>query len=290
MHLRTWLTAISFVLASATAFAQGSAPSLSDAEMEAFLRTARIVQVKFLALGVTQSVRATLTDGTLTHDAHIQIVDAYKAEFRNAKGAVEHNFRDNWRYNVAAYRLDRMLDLRLVPVSVERPWRGRHAAFTWWVDDVAMDEGKRMREALVAPDHGCFTRHAQALRMFDQLIENTDRNVGNTIYTSNWRMWAIDHTRAFRSSARPPDLRDLTSLDPALLTRLAALEFRGLKQAIGRYVDSGPMRKLLSRRDALLAHYAALPADAMVSRPDPALGCATPVKTSPPDAPQTVVR
>lgn len=290
MHMRTWVTALSFVLASATAFAQGPAPTPTDAEMEAFLRTARIVQVKNLDIGVTGSVRATLSDGTLTHDAHIQVVDAYKAEFRNAKGQLELNFRDNWRYNVAAYRLDRMLDLRLVPVSVERPWRGRHAAFTWWVDDVVMDEGKRMRKSLVAPDYGCFTRHAQALRMFDQLIENTDRNLGNTLYSSTWRMWAIDHTRAFRTSARPPDLTDLTSLDPALLDRMAALEFRALKKAIGRYVDGPQMRKLLSRRDALLAHYAALPADAMVTRPDPSLGCATTVKTSRPDLIETVVR
>lgn len=290
MHYRTWLAALFFTLTSATAFAQGPAPALTDPDMEKFLRTARIVSTKTLDVGVTDSVRATLTDGTLTHDAHIQVVDAYKAEFRNSKGEVERNFRDHWRYNVAAYRLDRMLDLRMVPVSVERAWKGRHAAFTWWIDDVAMDEGKRMRKSLVAPDYGCFTRHAQALRMFDQLIENTDRNFGNTLYTSNWRMWAIDHTRAFRTSPRPSGLHDLTSIDPALLERMAALDFAGVKRAIGEYVDSTGIRKLLSRRDALLAHYGALSREAIAVRPDPAIGCATPVPPGRPGPLATVVR
>lgn len=33
---------------------------------------------------------------------------------------VEYNFRDTWQFNVAAYKLDRLLDLRLVPVTIER--------------------------------------------------------------------------------------------------------------------------------------------------------------------------
>jgi hypothetical protein len=241
--------------------------------METFLEKARIVSTKRIGVGVTESVRATLSDGTFTHDAHIQSVDLYKAEFRTPKG-IERNFRDNWRYNIAAYRIDRMLDLRLVPVSVERAWRGRAAAFTWWVDDVMMDEGKRIAKSLVAPDYRCFSQHAQTLRMFDRLIENTDRNVGNTLYSKNWRMWAIDHTRAFRRSPQPEMVADLTLIDRRVLDRLAALEFRSLKAAVGKYVDGAELRKLLSRRDGLLAHYAALPSHALVDRPDPSAGCA----------------
>jgi len=273
MNRRLPVAALVFILTSATAFAQDPSAALTDAQMETFLEKARIVSTKRIGIGVTESVRATLSDGTFTHDAHIQNVDLYRAEFRTAKG-IERNFRDSWRYNIAAYRIDRMLDLRLVPVSVERAWRGRPAAFTWWVDDVVMDEGKRIAKNLVAPDYPCFSQQAQTLRMFDRLIENTDRNFGNTLYSKNWRMWAIDHTRAFRRSPQPEIVADLTLIDRRVLDRLAALELGSLKTAVGRYVNSAVLRKLLSRRDGLLAHYKALPPHALVERPDPSAGCA----------------
>ena len=56
--------------------------------------------------GVTGTVRATLSDGTITHDASIQTIDESMREFRSNRGT-ELNFVDSWRYNVAAYRLDR---------------------------------------------------------------------------------------------------------------------------------------------------------------------------------------
>ena len=42
----------------------------------------------------------------------------------------------------------------------------------------------------------------QLVRLFDQLIYNIDRNIGNLMITNDWRIWAIDHTRAFRIARR----------------------------------------------------------------------------------------
>ena len=36
------------------------------------------------------------------------------------------------------------------------------------------------------------------MRVFDELIQNRDPNAGNLLWTSDWKMWLIDHTRAFR--------------------------------------------------------------------------------------------
>ena len=121
----------------------------------------------------------------------------------------ERNFRDSWTYNVAAYRVARLIDLRMVPVSVERIWNSQAAAFTWWLDDVAMDEEKRMKDKVQPPRTACWLEQMHLMRMFDELIENTDRNLGNVLYTKDWRLWAIDHTRAFRRSSVPPKLATL---------------------------------------------------------------------------------
>src|SRR5262249_25105495 len=80
-------------------------PTLTDQQIETFLKKAKIVRSRPASKGITGSLRATLTDGVLTHDAHVQMVDVTQERFEGT-GGVEFNFRDSWKLNVAAYRLD----------------------------------------------------------------------------------------------------------------------------------------------------------------------------------------
>ena len=251
---------------------QGAPPALTAEAMEEFLLNARILRSRDAGKGVTGSVRATLTDGVLTHDAHVQVVDESKPTFRGGS-TFELNFRDSWKYNVAVYRIDRLLGLDLVPVSVKRRWRDNDAAYSWWVDDVLMDEGERMKKNILPPDPRCWDEQTRLVRMLDQLIDNADRNVGNMIITNNWRVWAIDHTRAFRHSKTVRKPAHLTGIDRTLLQRLEALEFSVLKREIGQYVTDGDIRSLLARRDAIVAHFKARGETALYDRRPPASGC-----------------
>jgi hypothetical protein len=259
-------------LLSAQAPAQPPAPLLDAEAIEQFLKTAKVVKTRGAGKGITGSLRATLSDGTYTHDAQIQSVEESRAEFTTTKG-VERDFRDSWSYNVAAYRIAQLLDLRMVPVSVERRWNGQDAAFTWWLDDVVMDEEKRLKDKLQPPAPQCWLQQMHLLRMFDALIDNSDRNLGNTLYTKDWKIWAIDHTRAFRRSPVPPKLESLTRIDRGVLARLEALDFATLKKAVGRYLLDADIRLLLSRRDALVKRYKSLGDNLMFDRDDPSNGC-----------------
>jgi hypothetical protein len=247
-------------------------PSLTDEQMEHFLKTARVTQSRTIGKGVTNSLRATLTDGTLTHDAHIQTVDEKRSTFQGRDG-IEFNFRDSWQFNIAAYKIDRLLDLRLVPVAVKRSWRGTTGAFSWWVDDVMMDEGERLKQKLPPPDAACWNQQTRLLRMFDQLIDNSDRNLGNTLITKRWRLWAIDHTRAFRYSKTLRNPATLTGIDRGVLARLERLDFETLKRAVDGLLTDADIRNVLVRRDALVEHYRQLGEPALYDRRDPSLGC-----------------
>jgi hypothetical protein len=256
---------------------QAALPVLTDAQKEEFLLRAKIVEARELSKGITGSVRATLSDGTLTHDAHIQAIDQYKERFQ-AKDRLEINFRDSWHFNVAAYRIDRLLDLQLVPVAVQRNWRSRRAAFSWWVDDVMMDEGERLEKNLSAPDLSCWNAQTRLLRLLDELIDNADRNLGNMLITNTWRIWAIDHTRAFRFSKTPRHPERLVTIDRGVLRRLEALDFKTVKQAVEGHISDADVRNLLARRDAIVERFEARGEPALYDRPDPAAGCAAPVQ------------
>jgi hypothetical protein len=234
--------------------AAAPAPALSDAEMEAFLSEARVVRTRGVSKGVTGTARATLTDGTLTHDASIQAIDEYKPAFTTATGT-EINFRDSWKFNVAAYRLDRLIALHMVPVSIERRHAGKEAAFTWWVDDVMMDEGQRVKKAIEPPDRAWWVQQIAQMRVFDQLIDNTDRNLGNLLITRDWRVWLIDHSRAFRWTDTLRRPKQLTRCDRTVLERMRALDRATLKQALGRYLAAPEIDALLARRDLIVAHF-----------------------------------
>jgi hypothetical protein len=236
----------------AAAVATPATPQLSLEQQEEFLKKAKIIRTKGVSKGVTGTIRATLSDGTLTHDASIQTIDQYMQEFKSNRG-VEFNFRDSWRYNVAAYRLDRLLEIGMTPPSVERSYANKSASFTWWVDDVLMDEGERLKTKTAAPDGDVWNQQMWVVRLFDQLIYNVDRNLGNLLIDKSWTVWMIDHSRAFRLHDKVKTPGNITKCDRQLLERLKALDQATLKTVMGEYLSGPEIRGLLARRTELVA-------------------------------------
>ena len=229
-------------------------PSLAPEDMEAFLMKAKVTNRRDAGSGVTGSSRVTLSDGRLTHDAHVQAVDVARAVFTAGK-ASEVNFKDTYRYNIAGYRLARLIGLANVPMSVERNIEGKLAAVTWWVDDVQMDEGARLKKKTMAPDVQRFAKQIQVMKIWDELIQNKDRNGGNLLWTSDWSMWLIDHTRAFRLGKELVAPADLTRCDRRLLEGMRALTAESLAKAVGDSLTKEEQGAVLARRDLIVKHF-----------------------------------
>jgi hypothetical protein len=251
------LVALLFLLRPA--FAQ---EALTPEKQEAFLKTAKVVRTRGASKGVTNTLRATLSDGVLTHDASIQTIDESKQVFQSKNG-VEFNFKDSWRYNVAAYRLNRVLQIGKIPVSVERAHNGKNGAFTWWIDDVLMDEGARLKEKTAVPDAEAWNRQMWHVRIFDQLIYNVDRNLGNLIIDKSWAVWMIDHSRAFRLLDTLKSPKDLRKIERGAFDRLKTLDAATLKAAVGDYLTPEEQKRLLIRRDAIVKIFEEGGADAI---------------------------
>ena len=229
-------------------------PSLAPEDMEAFLLKAKVTNRRDAGSGVTGSSRVTLSDGRLSHDAHVQAVDVARAVFTAGK-ASEVNFKDTYRYNIAGYRLARLIGLDHVPMSVERNIEGKLAAVTWWVDDVQMDEGARLKKKTMGPDVQRFAKQIQVMKIWDELIQNKDRNGGNLLWTSDWSMWLIDHTRAFRLGKELVAPADLTRCDRRLLEGMRALTAESLAKATGDSLTKEEQGAVLARRDLIVKHF-----------------------------------
>ncbi|MGH9675326.1 MAG: hypothetical protein ACRD44_19315, partial [Bryobacteraceae bacterium] len=167
----------------------------------------------------------------------------------------ELNFMDSWKFNVAGYILDRMLDIGMIPMSVERKIGGSSGSVTWWVDDVMMTEKQRFTRKTQPPDSEKWSRQVNIVRVFDELIFNTDRNLGNLVITKDWDIWMIDHTRGFRTSRTLRTPKNLVTCDRFLLTKLKELSKADVNAKMKGYLNGVQVESLLARRDLIVQFF-----------------------------------
>lgn len=218
--------------------------------METFLKKASIGRQRSMPVGVTVPSRATLDDGKLQHEAVIQTVDISKTSHPTPTGT-ELNFRDAWYFNVAGYELAKMLGLNMVPPYVERPVSGVRASVSWMVPDVMM-ERDRVLKKINPPDLEKWNTQVLAGRVFHELIADADFNMTNLLITSDWRLWLIDFSRAFRLTKKLQEPERLTAVDRKLLAGLRALTRDGLGRRLGRWVDGSRLDAVMFRRDLIV--------------------------------------
>jgi hypothetical protein len=231
-----------------------AAAEFSDAEKEAFLSRAEIVQAKKLDVGITGSKRATLSDGARTHDAHIQTVNEFKRRLEGPRG-LELDFQDSYAFNVAAYRLDRMIGLGIVPVSVERKVKGELGSVTWWIDDVQMMALDRHKKEIAPPRPADYNDQMYNVRVFNELVFNTDANLGNILITNDWQIIPVDFTRAFRTMKALRGPKNLVKIDRRVYEGLRALTIEALEPKMGDLLSKPQLRGLIARRDLILAFF-----------------------------------
>ena len=225
--------------------------TLSAAEMEKFLLDGRIVKKKESSKGVTQAYRVTLSDGALTHDAQVQNVDIAKPYFDVGPKKSEVNFKDSYRYNVAAYRLAVLLGLDNVPMSVERNVEGKPVAMTWWLDGV-MDDGDRKKKKIPQANPARAADYYNVMFVFDELIQNRDRNQGNIVWATDSKMWLIDHTRAFRLGKDLQTPASLTRVERSLFEKIRALDRQAFTDSAGKTLRKDEIEALFVRRDKIV--------------------------------------
>jgi hypothetical protein len=118
-----------------------------------------------------------------------------------------------------------------------------------------MTEKERLAKKTFGPNPDRTSKQIQIMRVFDELIQNKDRNQGNILWTKDWTMWLIDHTRAFRLGKELLKPENLTRCDRGLLDRLRGITAEALAAAVGESLTKLEQEALLARRDLIVKHY-----------------------------------
>ena len=246
--------ALALLLAARASTAQDDPLWPDRQEIEHFLKKAKVTARKKIGTGVTNPEKVTLElDGVVRH-----------AVFKK----IDENL-DNWRNEVAAYELDKLLGIGMVPPTVDRTVGGRQGDLQLWVTGSTMDKYdggfpviERWRDQV------------SVMWLFDDLIANVDRHMNNGMVSPERRLMLIDNSRSFRDMV---ELRnDLnakfdgtnahfwsvgsdmthgpfpTRYPRSLVERLRSVTDKEIKGAIDRYVWGWRQRQLLERRKRIL--------------------------------------
>lgn len=243
-------------LAVAPARGQFTAAELAArSDWEAFLREAEIVDKVQMEReeGVTRPWKLTLRRGEVVRSAL----------WKDASG-VRGGFWEGWKYEIAAYLLDKRLGIGMVPPTVEKALDGRPGSCQLWI------EGTALYGAMLAARQGLESFRSEGWKkagyiaqLFDDLVGNEDRHTRNVLVTADFRAILIDHSRTFRtmksfvegvpfSDKNVPPANLLRKLPRGLVQNVRDLSEGALRKAVGDLLSEEEVRAVLSRRKILL--------------------------------------
>ena len=248
--MRARLLVLLFVLVAAVSPAAAQQPAASSSppavtaaassriwegrheEFEAFLREAPFRRFEDVPVGVTRPQRGFFDAGGPVASAAWKLLPPGRP----------HGYWESYKSEIAAYELDKLLGLGMVPPAVEKRVRGERGAAVLWV------EGVRSWKAVEdLPKPAKWNREAIRMKMFDNLIGNIDRNAGNLLVDADWNLYLIDHSRAFVTDTKLKV--EMVRIDKGIWERMAALDETKLSEALGTWLTGGAIKAILKRRD-----------------------------------------
>ena len=211
-------------------------------EIEEYLRTAECVSME--ALGAKHLARCTLRPGG----------PFAQMAWRPLPPGIYRGFWESYKTEIAAYELDKLLTMDMVPPAVERQLQGNNGAAQLWVENVF---GVKADESPGESHRADWEDQLVRMTMFDDLIGNRGRNRGNMLRDAGWNLILIDHSRAFGAGTDLP--HKLSRIDEGYWARIDSLTRPQLDAALHAWLGEGEIRAILDRRERMRGAISSLP-------------------------------
>ncbi len=232
-------------------------PLRSNEEIEEFLQTADIVSQKRVGEGINNPLKVLLEKDGIQMYAVFRDVRVESNQRKMNDGTTKYYFRDDARFECAAYELSKLLGLNTVPPAVERKIRKKRGTLQAWVENVTTEKALR-KETDVPPSGGIerwrWIMQRQNIYIFDNLIYNEDRNLGNILIERDWKLWMIDHTRAFRRWKELLNPDKVQFAERSLWVKLQVLDETEVRERLEKFLNPAEMNGLIERTSLLVNH------------------------------------
>lgn len=208
-------------------------------EFETFIKTAPIVRAEDIPVGVTRPRHGFFAPGSPVGGVAIKAL----------RPGRETGYFESYQSEIAAYELDKLLELNMVPVTVERQFEGKTVSAQLWVDGAVQRNSLKGQQA---PNPADWVRQTRRWIVFHNLVANVDPNQGNLLVVRdpNWQLVLVDHSRAFTNTTKM--VFEMTGIDRPFFERVKALDKETLDAKLGKLVLDGS-RSILRRRDLIVA-------------------------------------
>lgn len=228
--------------------------TLTGEVAECFLRESEVVALEeYPNEGITKPRKATLTNGEVTLSAVFKDIDEVHPKMSAANGKTFLNLKDYYKHEIAAYELDKLLGLGIVPPTVERRIGRDWGSLQIWVNGAMTEWERKKKRKLSPPDIAAWNNQMSTLKVFLQLIWDTDyNNISNILVDESWHIWKIDSSRTFRIDAGLRREDALNRFSRKLLNALEELEFEELDAVLNPWLNNRQIKTLWSRRGRII--------------------------------------
>ena len=162
---------------------------------------------------------------------------------------------DSYVYGLAAYELDKMLDLNIYPPVIERTVNGRKASLQILIDRY-LDEGERRLKDITPPDPEKFFNALEEIKIFEYLVYDTalclQTDLQDVLITEEWKVWRVDLSEAFWPTPEIIEGCEITRCSRKLYQNMQQIEDKKIRSKLKKYLNKDELSALFKRKDLII--------------------------------------
>ena len=224
--------------------------NVKQKELENYLKTAKIDPDRDKRGRRTEAYKVSLDDGKIKRGGFLKLTDRTRPN---------HPLPDSYKYGIAAYELDKLLDLNLVPPVVEREIEGGKGSLMIYLEG-PLRESDRRRRKIEPPDPKIFENTLEELNVFENLIYSSalcevgGDDLGDILimHKEDWKVWRVDFSEAFAPSPELIPGCKITRCSKKLYQNLIKLDDKVLKAKLKHYLNEEEISMLLKRKKIII--------------------------------------
>ena len=207
--------------------------------IEQYIIEANVIDVEDIGTGVTKPKVADLAPGGPVE----------RISFKPIRPGRYDGYWESYLSEIAAYELDKLLQLGMTPPTVEKRIGADLGAAVMWASPTQSFRDLGDTPSPPSTKIGWWNFQLIRAKMFHNLINNEDLNLGNWLVDPAWNIILIDNSRAFTTGSEL--VHEFARVDRELWDRMMALDDTALDATLGRWLTDGEIRGILRRRDKM---------------------------------------